>query len=475
MDRRSHGGPMDFTWTNGLGPVDESSPFATLARTGAQRRAEQQESQNGTVKKRPHSVFDSPTKFEPTSFREPTSQSFLFSQPSTERNKPLPRPPLGPQFTTPRKFEVEVSSGGETPDTPDISFADSEGTPGGIPMAFGAIKAKGGDARPRSPVKFKGSDDESAPKKSGRRDSWMNFRKLISSSPKSSSYSTKGERRIMKRRTKAADTEKKSLVRRRRHARDSEDSDDDANSQPTAPESKPGFGSSISSFFTYLESHPNLPHILSYYVQLALNIFIAFMFMRTLWSFWSGIMDDVNQRAESAKINILHEVSTCKKHYEENNCHVARTQALEPLCQNWKDCMNQDSDNVYRAKLSARMFAEIFNSLIEPISWKAMIFMILFAGSVILALNVAFSMFRNHYPPNNNTQHSFMPQHPSFPQTPHRYPSGGSFHDDHAYFTPYGTIGRTPSGEHGGLALEPGPSAIAGAQNQGSPGKRTWR
>ncbi len=45
---------------------------------------------------------------------------------------------------------------------------------------------------------------------------------------------------------------------------------------------------------------------------------------------------------------------------------------METVCENWRGCMERDPLKVGRAKVSARTFAEVFNSFMEPISYKAM-------------------------------------------------------------------------------------------------------
>ncbi|MBE7182338.1 MAG: hypothetical protein INR71_14235, partial [Terriglobus roseus] len=117
MSKRGYEAPMDFSYDDGVGPVDAASPFATLAR-GA------------------------------SSLRPTPSHSFSFGPPAAPRarpnaNKPLPREPPTPSasqridFTTPRKPRPEIefdTSGGETPD----KAADSEATPDQRPGPRGA-------------------------------------------------------------------------------------------------------------------------------------------------------------------------------------------------------------------------------------------------------------------------------------------------------------------------------------------------
>jgi hypothetical protein len=136
-----------------------------------------------------------------------------------------------------------------------------------------------------------------------------------------------------------------------------------------------GIGSWWSSFLRGIEAHPNLPNILSYYAQLTLNFFLAGLAIYGLWSFWVTIQADVNKASEEATSLVVAEMTKCATNYVENGCAKAsRPPALEAVCDNWEHCMNRDPNSVGRAKISAHTFAQIFNSFIEPISYKAMVY-----------------------------------------------------------------------------------------------------
>ncbi|MCJ1321682.1 hypothetical protein MMC15_007027 [Xylographa vitiligo] len=47
---------------------------------------------------------------------------------------------------------------------------------------------------------------------------------------------------------------------------------------------------------------------------------------------------------------------------------------MEPLCENWAHCMARAPDSIGRAKISATALAEVYSSLIDPISTKALTF-----------------------------------------------------------------------------------------------------
>jgi hypothetical protein len=130
----------------------------------------------------------------------------------------------------------------------------------------------------------------------------------------------------------------------------------------------------LASVLSFIESKPALPYILSYYVQLALNYFLVGLLMYTVWCFVLTIRADVDKESEVQIGLIRADMAQCAAQYIENRCAKAtRLPALEMICANWESCMNQDPTRVGRARVSAHTFAEIFNSFVEPISWKAMV------------------------------------------------------------------------------------------------------
>jgi hypothetical protein len=184
-------------------------------------------------------------------------------------------------------------------------------------------------------------------------------------------YSQKVAMKVQKKR------EKEQLKRRKliREAVDSETEVDTEVDMPNARKQQPASqGWDIGGFFHYIESHPNLPHVLSFYAQLALNMFLVFGIMYLIYSFWSTIRSDVDKKSQEAMSEVLAEIAVCAKHWKDNQCDRGSVlPALESVCREWEKCMNKDHKSIGRARVSAHTFAEIFNSFIEPISWKAMV------------------------------------------------------------------------------------------------------
>lgn len=179
--------------------------------------------------------------------------------------------------------------------------------------------------------------------------------------------------RIHKRRRRNADKDVRLAPRR------SNNPDSDSEERPSSSEGREqkavrqqmGF---IPSVLTFIDAHPSLPHTLSYYVQFILNCFFAFCMMYVLYGVYSTISNDINERAMMESSEILAEMAVCAQHFKENRCERdSRVPAMETVCNNWEKCMQRDPYKVGRSRLSAGMFAEIFNSFIEPISLKAIV------------------------------------------------------------------------------------------------------
>ena len=96
--------------------------------------------------------------------------------------------------------------------------------------------------------------------------------------------------------------------------------------------------------------------------------------MYVLYGIYSTIRNDIDERAMMESSEILAEMAVCAREFKENRCERdSRVPAMETVCNNWEKCMQRDPLKVGRSRLSAGMFAEIFNSFIEPISMKAMV------------------------------------------------------------------------------------------------------
>ena len=379
---------MEFEWSNQTGPVDSQSPFfAAAQQQSAKKRklntfvsqasaAEGHQLNSGPSvgQPGPHSVLDSPSKnvfATPNRLRDPDNRPFYFSQDSS--SKPLPSIPAHVQNAwEPRTPATNYeSSGGETPNTPQV---DSDaGTP---------------DTQTASRMGRLGlgAGDSNSPKKAGRRDSW--FKRITGMSSPSPTkerdkdvsqkyYSKKAENRIVKRR---AERSERSRSKKRPAVRDDDDDDsDDAQSGAQAAAKEQGvvkqtFAMSIAGFLSWVEAHPNLPSVLSYYLQLTVNAALGFLFLYIVYSAWCGVMTDVDIESSKHASEVMVEIAACATEYNRNRCRPDEVvPAMEKACGIWETCMNRDPKKVARASVTAKTFAMIFNSFVEEFSYKSMV------------------------------------------------------------------------------------------------------
>ncbi|KAK1911402.1 hypothetical protein P3342_012703 [Pyrenophora teres f. teres] len=411
--------PMDFEWTNQTGPIDAQSPFVIASQQQQQQQQQQQ-------KKRPHSVLESPSKSgfaTPTRLRDPDNRMTYFNR---DPSKPLPSTPASavpariqqnPWSMRTPSHESDFSSGGETPGTPHI---DSDiGTP---------------DTQLATKMGRLGSGE--ADKKAVRRESW--FKRAFASTPSPTKdrdkespqkyYSRKAESRIVKRRSERSQSKKHVNI-----CEDGDDSDNDLalSSVPTkeAGPVQPTFTMNLAGFLSWVEAHPNLPMVITYYLQLTVNMFLGGLFVYIVYSAWAGVMTDVDIESSKHASEVMVEIAACALEYNRNRCRPEEVvPAMEKACGVWETCMNRDPKKVARATVTAKTFAMIFNSFVEEFSYKSMIFtaIIIFGGFNLS--NWAFGLLRSQQhqqqqqqqqqQSQNQQQHQQHKQHDFLPQTP---------------------------------------------------------
>lgn len=306
-----------------------------------------------------HSTFGSPEKTKVPGLRPPNSHPFLFSQSSSSpftSQAASQTPRFGQSaWTTPRKpVEIDFSSGAENFSSPE--HADSEDTP-------------------EQPLRHE------------RQNSLFNNRGRFAPNPtpgrgeiRKNHYSGAVARRVLKKRQQRD----RELGRRVRVDSDDE-SDRPSSSEGTVStrtkrDRQPETGNAsmrksfMSQLFEFIEAHPNMPSILSWWAQLALNVTIFSMGIWVVWSVLQSIRGEFQTMADQESGTILNEIHECTRQYLNNGCeNYNRAPALKSPCDAWQVCMDRDPAKIGRAKLSAATMATIINSFIEPISWKAVV------------------------------------------------------------------------------------------------------
>lgn len=366
---------MDFEFENGTGQINENSPWISSTAARAVNKSSfrsnssrdvplafSQQAQIDNIHatgKRPFSSFSSPAKPQHPQLREPNGERVLFSGLALQDEsyeKPLPSTPTrfkSNLFTTPRT-QIANSSGGETPDTVD-NAADTEATPD-TGMGF---RNKVAD--------FFGSSNKSPSRKA---------MVLSKGSPGKGEIAKPYSNKIVKRRDKQTSRSSKRLRQQAEESDNEAPSPHKASGSPKHEDELRKGPNPVGAFFAWIEAHPSLPHTLSFYVQFFFDFLIAAGVLYVMFSVWSAVSGDVDKKAQEAVNEIRIEMAVCARHWQENQCDPLRfnvAPALVNLCEDWKKCFEKNPQSVGRAKVSAHTFAEILNSFVEPISWKAFV------------------------------------------------------------------------------------------------------
>lgn len=265
-----------------------------------------------------------------------------------------------PQFFGIREStNPDFSSGPENQSSPE--YADAEDTP--------EPKNRGGQADLSDNVTV-----ERGHKSPSKRQSFSEMFSFRRFSPGRSGFRKRHDRdalakKVHKRKRRELEKDDRTTYRR-----PSDDSVSDDPSPRSASSKKNPPEPFFPALIKIIVDHPSLPHVLAFYVQLLWNLFLCLSLMYILYCCWATIRQDVDMKAEESVAQTLAEMAVCAENFLQNRCERAsRVPAMETLCENWENCMNRDAHKVARARISAHTFAEIFNSFIEPITYKAMV------------------------------------------------------------------------------------------------------
>ncbi|KAL2443737.1 hypothetical protein ABEF95_011386 [Exophiala dermatitidis] len=431
--------PMDFEW-QGHGPVDPSSPF-------------HKHIMDAQAKKRTHSEFDSPRKTPSAASRDLNNPPSLFSNLPTS---PSPASPFrAPSFTTPRKpFDIDFSSGPEN--SSPLDQTDNDDTPEAKPL----------------PIEFKSGSRKPEPRRSSLFGLYGRWAPSPGRGEIRKPHGDPIARRIHKKRRRAQKFDKQLLLGKL----DVDQTDDSEDEVPPSPSKKKtpkveevGW---IAGLFAFIHTYPDAPSIIAKYLQVFFNAAILGGCLYMFWSFYSTIRADVDRASDDAMAEVLAEMAICSKNYVENRCGAdTRLPALEVICSNWELCMNRDPNAVKRARLSAHTFAEIFNSFVEPISLKTMIFTVTLVVVGLLVNNFTFTLYRRQQEQHNASM--YRPPSGSYPNGPmgqYGLPPGTPFNQGYVGWQPDQGFGnhqqqieyqRSPSKEHRARSRSPEKKILA--------------
>ncbi|CAK7270128.1 hypothetical protein SEPCBS119000_003929 [Sporothrix epigloea] len=486
MNRRTFEGPMDWEYQNSRGPVDVTSPFSQISqRSFAGRPASKATNPFASAGASTGSVFQAPPSPSKQQFPRPPSSSIF--QPSSAKSYPAASPFRNPAFTTPQKrvdeTYSECSGAEESPAVKSDVSMTAEDTP--EYQRYDHHDFAHATITPASLAKrklFRNKDDSNAGSPASLYESAQQ-RRASPSRPTSSHASGRGavprgkfemlfgrRDRVRKRKRQLADQDVGSVRSRNHHSNYASDEDDsDASEWTESGQTQRGRGSegksgrrggwagqeedgtasnkgAISSFFSTIHDHPNVPLILSWWLQLGMNVFYMAVVMWFVWGGISMMRADISHAADAARSRLLAQMNDCAHEYTKNRCAPIseRLPALNVMCNEWEVCMNQDPASVMKLQVSAKNVAEIINEFVGVMSFKAWGFILSAMLAVILASNMGFSRFRDaaFEPAKSNmpSQHPYPSQPKSGLPQPSSLPS--SQDPNQAYI--WAPIGHTP-------------------------------
>ncbi|RSL86107.1 hypothetical protein CDV31_016446 [Fusarium ambrosium] len=372
MDRRTFEGPMDWEYQDS-GPFDPTSPFTHAAKSNSQNVFA---SPSKSSRPNPFANLGTPTKAQP-----PQTSFFTPQLPSKAAAPPF----RNPAFTTPRRpFEdlalSEASGAEDSPAQTEVSDYPND-TP---------------EADRMSDVTMSGVSSPSKVDKSFR----------YGKSPFATKKHTSGRGEIRptrdlsmtdimrKRKRHNLDKDVSSIVRSRWEESEA-DSDDSvapkqhrSRSKRKAKESPKGF---LGRLFHMLDEHPNAPDNLYRWIKLLVNFFLVSACVYIGWSVVDTVRTDIFNANEFARLEITGKIAECTKEFTMNGCEKKdRPPALDPMCDAWKTCMEQNPGSIMRVKVTAKQIAEIINEFSETMNLKAWGFFLAVLIFTTLANNFVF-------------------------------------------------------------------------------------
>ena len=419
MERRTFDAPMDFEYDNKHGRIPADSPWMSGRSAALHQSFDGLSSMSDPLEHWSCSICNSFTEnyisFDANATRKPLDRNFdnLNSESSTivwcdcsicnqladskmsfeadSIHNTLPQTPIKNHLANFRDNpSVDFSSGAENQSSPENG--DTEATPD--------VPEKGIKSLNDNVTVFRGTHSPgkapTSPTKSLRRSITSYFTLPARFSPSHKALVRKDQTtRALQRPTKR---KRKDITNHRLPESDSDY--DELPSLPSSPRKPSNSFQSppptevglLPSILTFINDHPSLPHILSWWAQMLLSTFILFFLSYILYSFWAAIRHDVDLKADELSRDILNAIAQCSEDFTSHGC-ADRSRlggTFKRLCDEWEGCMAQDPRAVGRARISAQTWAGILNGFVEPLSGKIIA---MGAGAVVLAMAVPHVLF----------------------------------------------------------------------------------
>ncbi|KAH9897125.1 hypothetical protein F4778DRAFT_744458 [Xylariomycetidae sp. FL2044] len=393
MDRRTYESPMDWEYQD-HGPMDPSSPFVQTTKFAQNKNTFGSSNPAAFGQNSFNRAHSTPSKPLPPTPSQPGS---IFSSSHLQRTTTAP-PFRNPAFTTPRKpFDVDAMS----------EFSAAESSPA-------ATDASDLLETPETDRMHDLAQMTITPASMSRTKSFTNKKASGKGEIAKTMFATRDKVRKRKRYNEDKDISGYRLPYiQQSECEDSDYESDESTFEPGKAHKQENRRNSqqegwVGSFFALLQRHPFAPEILRYWLELTFSIAFVTIILWVAWSIVSGLRQDFATARNAVRQEILDSISKCTSDYRENKCSPIeqRLPAMYELCDTWYDCMNQNPDHVKNIQLGAKNIIEIVNEIVDTMSYKTMILVVLFFA---LFLFSGRSIYK--------TSHGL----PDFPRHPHAY------------------------------------------------------
>ncbi|KAI9269354.1 Di-sulfide bridge nucleocytoplasmic transport domain-containing protein [Sporodiniella umbellata] len=121
----------------------------------------------------------------------------------------------------------------------------------------------------------------------------------------------------------------------------------------------------------------DIPFIILSYVRAFLHILGIIVILIVLISLVRICLEEIESQYQLEVTEIEEKVKNCNHNYISNNCGP-NLQGLvwQQFCHEWDVCRRANMQNVGRAKIVTRVFGELVDTLIEPLTLKSMMFIL---------------------------------------------------------------------------------------------------
>ncbi|KAG2068433.1 hypothetical protein BDR04DRAFT_1119815 [Suillus decipiens] len=153
----------------------------------------------------------------------------------------------------------------------------------------------------------------------------------------------------------------------------------------------------------------DMPQVLLGYLQFFFYLFLVMVFLYLLVHLILTVQHDVEHSISEYSMDIVQEISMCATQYRENLCEKNPVPGMIQQCASWKTCIDRDPSMVGRARVGARLIADVINGLVEPISWKTLAFILI----PLTFLTVSLYRSRHEAAPVAPIAHHYLPSGPA--------------------------------------------------------------